>query len=116
MKRSKVIFVNKSKKVLYAQCRKAGSSDPDNFMVVKSKSIRLFPGQYEIMVYYESGAVLISSKSIDSMVISEVSAPGHSKFTAKHIRINLPERNTRMIFREQISVGSILDGSARMGF
>jgi len=74
------------------------------------------PGQYEIMVYYESGSVLISSKSLDSKDITEVSAPGHSKFTAKHMVLNHSERNVRIVFREQISVGSILDGSARKGF
>lgn len=116
MKRAKVIFVNKSKLSLHVQCKKFGSPETDDFLVLNRKVLRLFPGKYEITVSYEGCTVLISSKMIDSMDITGVSAPNHSKFSARKIVLNLSERNVRMIFREQISVGSILDGSARLGF
>ncbi len=116
MKKSKIIFVNKSKLILHVQFKKSGSSNPDDFTVLNRKKLSLFPGQYEITAYYEDGVVLVSSKMIDSMDIIEVSAPNHSKFFAKKILLNLSERNVRIIFREQISVGSILDGSANRSF
>lgn len=115
MKKSKIIFVNRSKIVLHVQCSRSGSSDLDSFEVLNRKVLRLFPGQYEITACYEGRAVLISSKSIDSGDITEVSSPYNPKFTARKIALNVAERNVRLIFREQISVGSILDGSANKG-
>ena len=112
MKRSKVIFVNKSKLVLHVQCKRYGTSDPQRFEVVNRKTLRVFPGQYEIIVHYEGCIVLIDSKSIDNSDITEVSAPNHSKFTARQIVLNLSDRSVRISCRDQISVGSILDGSA----
>jgi hypothetical protein len=116
MKRSKVIFVNKSKFNLHVQYKKYGSPDTEDFLVLNRKVLRLFPEQYEITVYYEGHRVLISSKMTDSMDITAVSAPDHSKFSAKQIVLSLSERNVKIIFRDQISVGSILDGSARTRF
>lgn len=116
MKRSKVIFVNKSKLSLHVECKKSGSYDQDDFVVNNRKVLRLLPGQYEITLYYEGRTVLVSSKMIDFMDITAVSAPNHSKSSAKKIVLNTSERNVKIIFREQISVGSILDGSAQLGF
>ncbi len=111
MKRSKVVFVNKSKLVLHVYCKKCGKSDPDHFEVVNRETLRLFPGQYEIIVHYQDGTVLIDSKSINTIDITEVSAPNHSKFAARKIALNLSGRSIRICFREQVSIGSILDGS-----
>jgi len=112
MKRSKVVFVNKSKLILHAQCKRCGTSDLDIFEVVNRKILRVFPGQYEITVHYEGCLAMIDSKSIDNTDITEVSTPNHSKNTASQIVLNLSDRKVRIIFRDQISVGSILDGSA----
>ena len=113
MKRSKVIFVNKSKFVLHVYCKSCSKSDPDHFEVANRKAIRFSPGRYEIIVHYEGGTVLIDSKSIDAINITEASVSNFSKFPGRQIALNLSERSIKIFFREQISVGSILDGSAR---
>jgi hypothetical protein len=116
MKRFKVIFVNKSKLSLHVQCKKSGSNDQDEFVVNNRNVLRLIPGQYEMTVYYEGRTALISSNMVDAMDIIAVTSPNHSRFSAKQIVLSLPEQNVKIVFRDQISVGSILDGSARTRF
>ncbi len=116
MKKSPIIFINKSTSVLHLHLKMEGKNEYDKYDIKNRKRLMLFPAVYIAVIFYPGQVVTISAKPGGMEDVKEAPAPIQSKFTARKIKLNHTGMKIKIICRGQVSVGSILDGTVHIRY
>lgn len=108
-KKIKVSIYNRSGQPLKVHCLKCNlGKDGDEFEVRNKSVIKLLPGRYQLILFYDCRNVILKTKGSDAIEVGDIPAPDNNQCQGKIVILNYPEKKTKIYCREQYSVASIL--------
>ncbi len=110
MKKSRIVFINRSRLNLHIECKNCGVSDLNYFAVKRKAAIKLIPGRYHLKLYYDCSNIEITSNLNGLLEVGDIAAPCNEKFKGKMIVLNHSAKKVRIVCNNKISIAGLVEG------
>lgn len=104
MRKTKLIIINKSDLPLKVSCKNCNLTSGDKFEVKRRFRVKLEPGRYNLMFYYDCANLKLETNAKDILEVGDIPCPNDQKFNGKMIILNYSRGPIKVICEDKFSV------------